>query len=101
MKYIKIIPVLSLLFISLACNFLTSTPPVVSTQASPQISVSTPPTLIVPPIQEETDPTLITPPIQEETDPTLIHQWADRSRLEPGYLDDIAVGAPEGDIPCG
>ena len=88
MKTIKIFPILVLFFISLACNFLTGTPTAVSTTASPQIGV---------PIL----PTLIAAPIQEETDPTLIHQWAVRSRLEPGYLDDIAIGAPEDDLPCG
>jgi DNA-binding beta-propeller fold protein YncE len=88
MKTIKIFPILGLFFISLACNLLTSTPTAVSTTAAAEVSVPTPPTLIA-------------PTIQDETDPTLIQQWAVRSRLEPGYLDDVAIGAPEGSLACG
>ncbi len=88
MKHKRIIPILILLFTSLACNILTATPSIVSTPTALPTSV--------------TDaPTLSSPPIQIETDPTLIRQWAARSRLEPGYLDDIGIGAPEDASNCG
>lgn len=82
MKPTTFITLLVLAIASLACNALMG-------------GIPTPlaPPSLTPALSEGT--------AQAEADPTLIRQWASRSRLEPGYLDDVAIGAPEDDPYCG